>query len=240
MCVCVCMSHSRKDVTRRDVSRRTALRTIAVGGIGSIALGGTSAANPGGKCDAVVPDEYTSIQAAVDAADDGDTVCVEDGTYAEQVVVNKSLTLQNADGASPTVELTDSPESFTIAESGPTWEPMVFAFGGSESDGDVSGSGTVDVDVMGFTIDGGNEDPDARRKPAVLFRNASGDIADNTIESTNVGNGERQRGLRQPIQRRRCRRRRNSRLRERRRDRSEEHRRERRRRPLLRIVGVVS
>jgi nitrous oxidase accessory protein NosD len=172
------------------VSRRTALRTIAVGGIGSIALGGTSAANPGGKCDAVVPDEYTSIQAAVDAADDGDTVCVEDGTYAEQVVVNKSLTLQNADGASPTVELTDSPESFTIAESGPTWEPMVFAFGGSESDGDVSGSGTVDVDVMGFTIDGGNEDPDARRKPAVLFRNASGDIADNTIESTNVGGKE--------------------------------------------------
>jgi hypothetical protein len=34
-----------------------------------------------------------SIQTAVDGADPGDTICVEPGTYAEDVLVNKSVTL---------------------------------------------------------------------------------------------------------------------------------------------------
>ncbi|MDE4908235.1 lectin like domain-containing protein [Methanogenium marinum] len=41
----------------------------------------------------VVPRDYATIQAAVNAAADGDTIIVERGTYPEQVVLNKSLTL---------------------------------------------------------------------------------------------------------------------------------------------------
>jgi parallel beta-helix repeat protein len=40
-----------------------------------------------------VPDDFGTIQAAVNAARDGDTVVVRSGTYPEEVVVNRSITL---------------------------------------------------------------------------------------------------------------------------------------------------
>lgn len=181
--------------SQSPITRRTTLKGLGVGGISGLAISNTAVANPGeGKgptnCDLVVPDNYTTIQGAVDAANERDTICVKEGTYPEQVVINKSLTLQSADGATPTIEPAPSPASFTIAESGPSWEPMVFAYGGSESDGTVSGSGTVEVTVTGFTLDGNGVQPAARRKPAVLYRNASGEIAENTIENVGVGGKE--------------------------------------------------
>jgi len=40
------------------------------------------------------PNNYTSIQAAIDNASDGDTIFVYSGTYEEQVIVNKSLIIK--------------------------------------------------------------------------------------------------------------------------------------------------
>jgi pectin methylesterase-like acyl-CoA thioesterase len=40
-----------------------------------------------------VPDDYGTIQAAVDNATAGDTIIVRDSTYTENVHVNKSLTI---------------------------------------------------------------------------------------------------------------------------------------------------
>jgi parallel beta-helix repeat protein len=41
----------------------------------------------------IVPDDYPTIQAAINAATEGDTVFVRNGTYLERVVVNKTLSL---------------------------------------------------------------------------------------------------------------------------------------------------
>ena len=184
------------DATREIVERRTVLKSIGGGSLAVIGLGGTASGKPGGGppgtkgCDVIVPDDESSIQAAVDAAADGGTVCVKasGGPYTEQVVINKNLSLQGVN--EPTIRSSTSPDTFTIPESGPTFEPHVFAFGGDESGGAVSGSGTVDVTVTGFDIDGEDEQPGAQRSVGVLTRNVSGAVSNNTVRNMGVGGKE--------------------------------------------------
>src|SRR3989344_2154634 len=44
-------------------------------------------------CDINVPSQYTTIQAGIDAAVNGDTVCVGKGIYNEDVIINKEIRL---------------------------------------------------------------------------------------------------------------------------------------------------
>jgi hypothetical protein len=184
------------DSPRSDVDRRTVLETIGGGSLAVVGFGGTVSGKPGGgptgtkNCDLVVPDDESSIQAGVDAASAGDTVCVKagGGPYEEQVVVNKDLTLRGVN--EPTIRGPSDPSEFTIPESGPTFEPAVFAFGGDESGGSVSGGETVDVTVTGFDIDGEGEQPEARRGVGVLARNVSGAVSGNTVRNMGVGGKE--------------------------------------------------
>ena len=47
-----------------------------------------------------VPDDYSTIQEAINAASSGDTVVVRDGTYTENVIVDKDhLTVRSENGA---------------------------------------------------------------------------------------------------------------------------------------------
>lgn len=50
-----------------------------------------------------VPDDYSTIQAAVDNANDEDTIVVRDGTYIENVDVNKQLIIQSEHGLTATI-----------------------------------------------------------------------------------------------------------------------------------------
>jgi parallel beta-helix repeat protein len=135
---------------------------------------------------------YSTIQSAVNAASAGDTIIVHAGTYNEQVIINKDLTLQGDSGVKITAP--SSRKSFTISESSKVWDPIIFAFGGTLSSSNaVSGSGTVSVTVDGFEIDGGNSAV-SNRFTAILFRNVDpGSISNNDIhdmyDSDGMGDG---------------------------------------------------
>ena len=87
------MRHKLTRDTRRAPSlrRRTPifLRSLAVG-LGGLAI----ASGPALAKTVVVPRDFSTIQAAVDAAGGGDTVSVGRGTYTEQVVIGKDLNLR--------------------------------------------------------------------------------------------------------------------------------------------------
>lgn len=164
---------------RLPFDRRTVLKAGTAAGLGLAGVVGVSGTAAAASA-TVGPGD--SIQDAVDAASPGDTVVVNGGTYREQVVIDKDLTLVGRND--PTIEAPDGPDRFSLAESGWVWEPVVFAFGGDESGGDVSGAATVDVSVSGFTIDGRGLLPDPwERSVGILARNVDGRLAGNTIEN---------------------------------------------------------
>jgi hypothetical protein len=65
-----------------------------------------------------VPGDYSTIDAAINAANPGDTIQVAAGTYDEQVVINKSLTLQ---GAGDTTIIKPSADNLTQVFTGLFW-----------------------------------------------------------------------------------------------------------------------
>ena len=46
-----------------------------------------------------VPDNYATVQEAVNASNNGDTIIVRDGTYTENIKVDKSLTIRSENGS---------------------------------------------------------------------------------------------------------------------------------------------
>ena len=137
-----------------------------------------------------VPAIYSRIQDAVDVAGPGDTVEVAAGTYEEQVVINKDLVLQGV--GNPVITAPDSPAAFSYPESSKTWEPVVFAFGGTaDENGVISGDGTVSVEIVGLTVDGADRAPTSGcRSAGVLLRNVVGRIEDCTVRNMSIDGAE--------------------------------------------------
>ena len=50
------------------------------------------------------PNNYTAIQDAIDAAEDGDTIYVYSGIYYENITVDKTITLQGEDKISTIID----------------------------------------------------------------------------------------------------------------------------------------
>lgn len=87
-----------------------------------------------------VPDDYPTIQQAVNAANAGDTVYVKQGTYYEHVVIDKSLTLLGEGSHT------------TIIDGGGTSKPIPYSLGQFESLY-VSIALTADgITMSGFTV----------------------------------------------------------------------------------------
>jgi len=83
---------------------------VAVLVMGAIASTAMASADITSKSDAkslsatiYVPDNYIKIQWAIDNATVGDTIIVRDGTYTENVDVNKRLTIRSENGSAPTI-----------------------------------------------------------------------------------------------------------------------------------------
>jgi parallel beta-helix repeat protein len=70
----------------------------------------------------IVPDDYPTIQAAINAASDGDTIFVKNGTYYENVIVNKSLSLFGESRDSTIVDGNKSGTVVTITRDGVNFE----------------------------------------------------------------------------------------------------------------------
>ena len=61
-----------------------------------------------------VPDDYEKIQWAVDNASAGDTIIVRDGTYVENVNVNKRLTIMLENGSDKTIVQAKNPDDHVL------------------------------------------------------------------------------------------------------------------------------
>jgi len=131
---------------------------------------------------------YDTIQDAINAASDGDTINVKPGTYQEQLTISKSLNLVGV--GNPSIVRVASPSSYSVAESSKIFEPIIFVYGGTLSSGLVSGAGQVEVSVSGFDIDGNNSSTSGKRSVAILSRNMNGDISGNNIHDMHISINE--------------------------------------------------
>ena len=111
------------------------------------------------ECAAVV-EEGESIQKAVEDAEEGDTICVEEGDYRESITVDvEDLTLKSLEGAENTEIEAGEEEAFVveIAADGVTLEGFTLAGVAVDEEGDNEGKacGVLIADeVSGVTVTG--------------------------------------------------------------------------------------
>src|ERR1039458_9658091 len=92
---------------------RRIVQVLMAGGVvaACLAAAGPAWASPKTVCSTRCP--FTSIQAAINAASPGATITIGPGNYYENVVVNKSVTLQGSRNGTVIYPATSAPECAT-------------------------------------------------------------------------------------------------------------------------------
>ncbi len=119
--------------------------------------------------------QYTTIQAAVNAAASGDVIRVCAGTYPEQVTISTPLTLRADNG------VIVNPSNVTQNSTGASGSDSVAAV--------FVVAGVQGVDIDGFIVDGSNNGLTgcAPRLIGIFYANASGHVRHNAVRHMNLG-----------------------------------------------------
>ncbi len=119
---------------------------------------------------------FAKIQDGISGVTTGGIVHVYPGVYTEQLIINKSVSLEGMTGAK--ILSPDTRSTFAIPESSAIFDPIVFTYGS------LSGTETISVTIKGFEIDGGNKAASNYRYVGILCRNVkSGVISGNVLHS---------------------------------------------------------
>lgn len=125
----------------------------------------------------VVPDNYTTIQEAIDAANTGDTIYVRNGTYYENLFINKTISLV---GENPEITIIDG------SKANASFSPTVYIYG----------EDAKDVRICNFTIRGSNNawgiyilfHANAWVEKNIIANNSGGIVADFSDNNTFIDN----------------------------------------------------
>jgi len=163
--------------------------------------------NPGGGNIIYVPDDYSTIQAAVDAASLGDTVFVYSGMYYENVVIDKTIdlvgedknnTIIDGDGLGDVVKITADSASisgFTIQNSGsggswPNWNAGIVLYSNFScfSDNNISNN-RIGISLIGASNNNifGNSINSNSGSCIYFYSSNDNNISENTISCSNEG-----------------------------------------------------
>lgn len=108
---------------------RTACGWVALIIVGWGVLGGSSSGAAWGQAILRVPSEYAAIQAAIDAATDGDSVLVASGTYVEQIDFRgKAITVESEEGSEVTTIDGNEQGPVVTFENGEDWKSVLRGF----------------------------------------------------------------------------------------------------------------
>jgi parallel beta-helix repeat protein len=125
----------------------------------------------------IVPDNYTTIQDAIDAADPGDTIYARNGTYYENLFINKTISLV---GENPEITIIDG------SKANASFSPTVYVYG----------EDAKDVNIWNFTIRGSNNawgifilfEANTHIENNIITNNSGGIVADFSDNNTFINN----------------------------------------------------
>lgn len=116
---------------------------------------------------------FASIQAAVDAAVDGDQIIIRPGKYKEQVtIIDKDLSLIGRDGA--VVQAPADMQQTLLDTAGSTGRPII-------------GVANAEVTIRGLIVDGLDSAEANPFLEGITFMNASGEIRNNRVRNVGFG-----------------------------------------------------
>ena len=128
-------------------------------------------------------ESFTTIQAAIDDADtrNGDTITISDGTYIENVVVTKRITIMSATGANVTVKAKDEDKSVFIISNGGSGSTIqgLNIISSSDSYG-ISLSHAYNININNNTISGG-------KWGIYLYMSGNNTITRNIVKDSSYG-----------------------------------------------------